>query len=58
MRDSTFCSNPVSNNLRQGLPNGIVTLLGKYFAEHIGLVNVELRIFDLFSIFRDVQQTG
>ena len=28
MRDSTFCSNPVSNNLRQGLPNGIVALLG------------------------------
>ena len=28
MRDSTFCSNPVSNNLEQGLPNGIVTLLG------------------------------
>ena len=28
MRDSTFCSNPVSNYLEQGLPNGIVTLLG------------------------------
>ena len=27
MRDSKFCSNPVSNNLEQGLPNGTVTLL-------------------------------
>ena len=27
MRTSTFYSNPVSNNLEQGLPNGIVTLL-------------------------------
>ena len=27
IRDSTFCSNPVSNNLEPGLPNGIVTLL-------------------------------
>ena len=54
MKDSTFCSNPVSNNLEQGLPNGIVTLLGNILAEHIDLVYIELRKLDFFFLFLEM----
>ena len=38
---STFCSNPVSNNLESGLPNGIVTFLGKFsYVKHINLAEM------------------